>query len=130
MAEHLPYRVGIGHDLALEDTDIIIQQPEANLVTPVERYFGIDGTHYEQNHYAVFHFGFIESDTLYQTILGQFGLNDNEIADVTIYARNDRMYWRKYNGVAHRPEIGQNASWNNMWLRDVNIFVTDLEEIA
>jgi hypothetical protein len=130
MPEHLPYRVGVGHDLALIDTDIMLQQPTAGLVAPVERHYGINGTIYDEGGFVRFVFEMIESDTLYQQLLGQFGLNDNFDSPVTIYARNDRMYWRHYNGIAHRPEPNVDAKWENFFLKDVVIYVTDLVEIA
>lgn len=130
MPEHPDYRVGIGHDLPLESTDVLIQQPMAGPVEPVERNYGISGKHHDQGAVVAFHFGHVDSPETYQALLGQFDLNDEEYANVTIYARNDRLYWRHYNGVAHRPEMGVDAKWSGFFLRDIYIYITDLIEIA
>lgn len=130
MPEHLPYRVAIGHDIAFVDMDVMLQQPTAAMVAPVERHYSINATIHDEGGFVRYVFEMIESDTLYQQILGQFGLNDNYFSPVTIYARNDRLYWRKYNGIAHRPEPGPDAKWERFFLKDVIVYVTDLVEIA
>lgn len=132
MAEHLDYRVGIGHDLELASTDVILQQPkvESGAVKPVDVQYGVSGTHHKQGEYVCFIFDSIESPDLFQDILAQFGVDDQETEDVTIYAWNDRLFWRHYNGKAHRPIPGEDYNWENFFLRNVRIYVTDLEEIA
>lgn len=130
MADHLPYRVGIGHDLDIGDTDIIIQQPRADFIKPGDVQYGIEGTRYLQAEHICFRFEMLESYSLYQSIINQFGLNTNDKADVTVFALNRRLFWNKYNGVAHLPVPEEDFRWEGMFLKDVRIYVTDLEFIA
>ena len=130
MSDHLPYRVGIGHDLDISETDIIIQQPRAEFVKPGDVQFGVDGTRYLQAEHIVFTFEMVESYTLYQQILAQFNLDTEEKQDVTVWALNRRLFWNKYNGVAHLPVPEEDFRWEGMFLKNVRIYVTDLEQIA
>ncbi len=124
------YKVAIGHDVPAVDTDVIVPQPLGDPVAPVQRSFGASGVHHDQGGYVVFRWDFINSPTEYQALLAQFDLNSNETANVTITARNDRFYDRRYNGIAHRPEPNTDVKWNNFFIRDLSIHITDLEEIA
>lgn len=128
--EHLPYRVGVGHDLDIGDTDIILQQPRAEPAEPVEVQYGIDASHHYQHEYICFIFDVIESYDLYVAILGQFDLDSNQTSEVTIYGRSRRLSWNKFNGIAHLPIPGEDYKWDRFFLRDVRIYVTDLEPIA
>lgn len=126
----LVYRVGIGHNVAYLDMEILVQQPQVDPVTPVERHFGVSGAHYDDGLFVRFHFDVIESPELYRSILTQFNLDDVTYGPVTIFAKNERLYVRKYNGTAHLPEIGADTKWTRFFLQDVNIYITDLVEIA
>ena len=130
MSEFPPYRIAVGHDVAWDDMDVMLQQPFAGPVAPVERHYGIGAAHYDDGLFLVFRFDHIETASLYVALLEQFGLNSSNYADVCFYAKNDRLYWRHYNGVAHRPEPGVDARWNNFFWRDIEIYITDMEEIA
>lgn len=130
MADHLPYRVGIGHDLDFASTDIIIQQPRAEFIRPGDVQYGIDGTRHLQAEHVVFVFEMIDSYELYQQILAQFNLDTEEKQDVTVYALNRRLFWNKFNGVAHLPVPEEDFRWEGMFLKNVRLYVTDLEQIA
>lgn len=124
------YMVGIGHDLDVLDMDYVTPEPKGEPIGPIERFYGASGVHHDQGLYLKLHWDFINTPTEYQTLLGLFDLNSNETAEVTVYARNDRFYVRKYNGLAHRPEPNTDVKHNNFFIRDVDIYITDLVEIA
>lgn len=123
------YKVATGHNVLEEDMTAVLQQPEVEPVQVVERHYGIDGTYYDEGLYVRYHFGVIESATLYQSILTQFGLVAATVAAVTVFARNDTLTWTKYNGYAHRPQPGVDAKWSRFFWQDIDIYVTDLVEV-
>lgn len=123
------YKIGIGHDVAAIDMDDIVPQPKGGMVKPIEREYGASGVHHQQALYLDLEFGFSHYESDYQNLLVQFGLNGAETAEVTVQAWNDRMYARRYNGTAHRPQVGEDVKLDNFFLRDIHIFITDLEEI-
>ena len=127
---YLPYRVAIGHNVAAIDMDVILQQPQVNPVGPVERHYGVGGAHYDEGLFTVYHFGFIESPGAYANILGQFGLTDDDYCLVTVYAKDYRLAWRRYNGISRLPEPGSDAKWDNFFWRNIDIYVTDMVEIG
>ena len=129
MAEHIPYKVVVGHGVIEEDLITMIQQPFAPPVAPVERHYGISGAHYDEGLFVYFHFDFVDSG-IYASLLNQFGLQANETANVTVYARDDLLVWSIYEGIAHRPEPGVDAKWESFFLRDIRIYVTDMVKVA
>jgi hypothetical protein len=121
------YRAAVGHGgLALVDLDVMVQQPTADLVAPVQRDYGASGANHNQGKWVCWHFDFIEDITLYVTILTQLGLQANDYAAVTIYTRDERGTFNMYQGIAHFPEPTVDIKQNNFFLRDVDIYITDL----
>lgn len=124
------YKIGLGHDVPTIDLDPIVPQPKGDPVAPVERTYGASGVHHDRGGYVRYHWDFINSPAEYQTLLNFFGVNSDDTAEVTVIARNDRFYDRKYNGIAHRPEPLVEVKWEGFFIRDLDIYVTDLEEIV
>lgn len=124
------YRVALGHDIPYENLNVIDPQPRGDLAAPVVRNYGIDGSIHQQGLYACWHWDFVESYTQYLAILTYFGLEttaDNSNL-VTIYTRNERSGYIRYNGIALAPEVGSDIKWENFFLRDLKIYIVDLEE--
>lgn len=45
---------------------------------------------------------------------------------MTIYARNQRYAWVRFNGLAILPEVGRDVTWTNYFARGISIIVRDL----
>lgn len=124
------YRVVVGHDMTLPGLNTIIPEPTGDPVAPVERHYGASGKIHDQGGFLRLHWDYIETPEEYMTLLEQFGLDDSDQENVTVYARNARLVWTVYNGIAHLPEINVDARWREFYLRDVDIYITDLEDIT
>lgn len=123
------YRVLEGHDLVLadfEDLDPVLQQPTADLVAPVERSYSASGANHNQGKWVCWHFDFFEDTTWYAAVLAQFGLDAADNTDVTIYTRDERGGWELFEGIAHLPEATVDIKQSNYFLRDVDLYITDL----
>lgn len=124
------YRVGLGHNLDYSSLVKIVQEPTGSPAAPVQRNYGVNGAIHDQGNFIVFTFEFIETPELYLTLLSQFGVQVNSTAEVTIYARTGRLWWARFNGIAHYPEPGVDMKWDRFFARDINLHVTDLEMIV
>lgn len=124
------YRVAIGHDIAYASMTVFNPQPKGDFVAPVERKYGISGAHHDQGAFLKLHWDFLDDETAYQSLMNVIGILDSTTEEVTVYARNDSMYWRKYNATAHRPEPNVDMKWDNLFPRDINVYFTDLVQIA
>lgn len=123
--------VGEGHDVALGSLVALLQEPNNNLVAPVLRDYGAGPAIHEQGLYLVLHWDFIETEALYQAILAQFGLDTGiDTADVTVWARSPRLSYTRYNGVAFYPQAKEDMDWRNYFLRDVDLYICDLEALV
>lgn len=123
------YLVAPGFDVALVSLNVITPQPQGDPVAPVERGYGASGYIHDQGSFVKLHWDFIESETEYLTLLTQFGLEAADNAEVTVYVRNSRFVWTRYNGIAQLPEPMQDMKWA-YFVRDVDIYITGLEESA
>lgn len=128
--DHPLYTIGQGHDVLDVNMVNIDPQPFGQPVIAVERNYGVGGTFYEQSSYILLHWDFIESPTAYQSLINQFNFDDGPVQPVTIHAQNASLYWRKYNGTAWLPEVNADMKRSNFFVRDINLYITDLEEIA
>lgn len=120
------YRVAVGHDIALVSLAPINPQPSAGGVKPTERTYGLSGAVFEQGQYGVIEWSMLESESQYTAILTAFGLSSSLNADVTVYIRNEKFAYARYNAVAQRPQIGQDGDWTNFFLRGFRIVLTHL----
>lgn len=123
-------RVDTGHDVPLVSLDPFVQEPSFGMVMPVVRNYGAGGGIHDMNLYAVFRFDVVESETLYLSILTQMNLHLSNREAVTIYARDERLQWKRYNGYAQLPQPGVDLRWTGFFPREVEVVVSDLEELA
>lgn len=124
-----PYRVAPGHDVVLSSLLFIVPEPKGNIVGSVDRKYSLSGANYDQGLFAVYHWDYFETEAEYQTALEFFDLVDQDYAPVTIYTRNKHFVFVRFNGIAHLPEFISDAKWDNFFIRDVNLYVTHLEEL-
>lgn len=127
------YRVGIGHNIALGSLAIIFPQPRGNPAAPTERKFGLTGKIHDEGQFMELYWDHLEYETEYTAMLLQFGLTTTTTTfsrEVTIYGRDSLFTFRRFNGVAQRPEGMQDVRRSNFFIRDVTLRITHLVELA
>jgi len=121
------YRVSDGHDVALELLTVLDPQPHSEGIKPTRRSFGGDGVPVDEGEYVELLYSMVPSATEYQTILNTFGVQSAISNQVTVYVRSETFAWVRMNGLAIRPQPGQDVRWSNYFPRDVVVLVRDLE---
>lgn len=128
------YRVATNHDVALGSLTELDPQPDPGPgIQTTRRSYAADGTVVDEGKYIELHWGALESQSAYSTLLGVFGLNSSTTtADVTVYVRDETYSFVRMNGKAHRPIPGETVTWGDRQSRplDVTILVTNLEAAA
>lgn len=124
------YMVGDGHDVAQVDLDVINPQPRSTGIQFTRWSVSPAGTVSKQGKYIIFEFTALEDAEMYQDVLEQFGVLDEEENDVTVYVRDDTWTWVRQNGTAIRPEMGRDARWDDYFPRRIGVLVRDLEDVA
>lgn len=122
----MPYLIGIGHDVVLEDLDPIVPQPATPGMLFGRRSYAASGIVIDEMPYVPFEFSTIKSATQYQSILTQFGLMTALTAEVTVYVQDRNYDWVLRNGLAVAPEIGTDGQRSQYFLRDFTILVKNL----
>lgn len=120
------YRVKTGHNEALVDLVVLSPQPRSIGVEATRRSFAASGLVYDEGLFVRLLYDFTDSPTTYLALLTAFGLASASQANVTIYARNQRYAWQRYNGTAILPETGRDVTSSNFFLRDIIILVKNL----
>jgi len=126
----MTYRVADGHDVALVDLNVLDPQPRSEGIKPTRRTFGGDGTPYDEGKYVELLYSVVSSVTEYQAILDAFGVKSAGSNEVTVYVRDETFAWTRKNGLAIRPQPGQDVRWTNFFPRDLVILVRDLEDAS
>lgn len=126
MATH---KVGIGHDIVLSSLVDITPEPSSILAPPVQREYALSGRIHDYGLYQVLHWDYFESEGAYQTLLALFDLDTLDYSEVTVYTRMKRAGFARYNAIAQLPEGNSDIRLTNFFIRDVNIYLTHLEEL-
>jgi hypothetical protein len=120
------YRVKAGHNQALVDLVVLDPQPHTTGVQSTRRTHAASGLVYDEALFVRFEYDYTDSPTTYLALLTAFGLASASQANVTIYARNQRYAWVRYNGVSVLPEVGRDVAWTNYFARGISIIVKNL----
>lgn len=123
-------RVAIGHDVVLASTEPIYQTPRNAIARPVERNYGLGGSVHDRGLFVCFHFDMVDGEAVYISILNQFGLLGEDSSEVTVYIFSPRMAPTLYNGIAFLPQAGEDFKLENFFPRNIELYVTDLEEFS
>lgn len=121
------YRVADGHDVALVNLDDIDPQPRSTGIQSARRTYAADGSVYDEGQYIELEFPSILTASEYQSMLSQMGVEDVLTNDVTVYVRDETFAWVRKNGVAVRPEPGQDVRWLTA-PRGITLLIRDLED--
>lgn len=121
------YRIFAGHDVALGSLTVLSPQPRSIGVQVVQRSYGTSGSVFEHGLYLELVYDYIDTPTDYQVLLALMGTNTALYAPVTLYAWRKDYDYQRYNAIAVRPQIGQDAGWNQYFLRNVTFLFKHLE---
>lgn len=121
------YKWAEGHDVPSIDLDTITPQPKAQPVAPVVRDYGASPSVHEQGLFVCLEWDFVFEETEYAALLSAINLDSVDVQAVTVQVRNANYTSSRYNGYAHRPQMGVDAKWENTFISSVKIYVTDLE---
>lgn len=80
----------------------------------------------EEGLYVELEWNVLETAAEYLTLLTAFGLHNALTNEITIYCRDSRWVYVRYNGIAVRPELGRDAGWQMPFARDITILVKNL----
>lgn len=127
MSQHL---VAEGHDVAFGSLNVIDPQPTSRGIQFTERVPNLDGSNNDVGPYCELVWQVLESEDDYLAVLAQFGLDDADESEVTVYIRDKRLQWAKYNATAVLPAIGSDGGWDDLSMRNVIILLRDLELAA
>lgn len=121
----------LGHDIALVSLLPIYGSPRADPAAPTQREYSVTGKPADSGFYTCFHWDFVDSETDYSTIITSFGFAvDPDINDVTVYVRNHRFEWIRFNGSAIYPQMGQDVKYENFFIRNLSLYVVNLVEAS
>lgn len=123
------YKIAEGYNIALASLTLINPQPTTRGVQYTERAVNLDGTFTQAGPYCEMLWSAVGTEADYLTLLTQFGLNDSISNAVTVYLRNERLQYTRYNATATLPALGQDGSWSQYFLRDLVILLRDLEAL-
>lgn len=124
----MTYQVADGHDVALISLNPVIPQPTSEGIKATRRSYAASGGVYDEGRYVELEFSVLGSETSYQTLLSEFGVNTVLTNDVTVYVRDEKYTWVRMNGTAVRPEVGQDVQWRRYFPRNITILIKDLVE--
>lgn len=123
------YRAALNHNVALASLTVFAPQPRSIGVIPTRRTFTSGATVVDEGLHVELIWETLEDATQYQAVLAVMGLTTVRMRSVTLYARNDLYQWRRYNGVAVRPQPGADVTWN-LFPRSITVLVRDLVQLA
>ena len=120
------YKVGDGHDIALESLTDVSPQPSSLGIQSTRRTYAASGAVYDEGSFVELNFGVIDTAVNYQLLLDQFGIEGELTNEVTVYVRSKIFTWVRMNGTAVQPEIGRDVRWDRFFPRNVTILIKDL----
>jgi hypothetical protein len=120
------YRCAVGYHTILTSLVKFAPQPRSLGVRYARRTYLGDGAVLDEGAYIELLWSALDNDAQYRAVLTQLGLHNSHYQVVTLYARDDLWNYNRYGGIAHRPLLGTDASWEYM-PKDITILVRDLE---
>ena len=123
----MTYEVADGDDNEAGFADVS-PQPKSEGIKPTRRTYGADGSVIDEGKYVELEFNMLASQTAYDSLLTQFGVNGSLTNDVTVRVRDETWAFVNKNGTAIRPEMGRDARWGRFFPRNVVMLIRDLSD--
>lgn len=127
------HKVAIGFDVPMIDLVAIDPQPTTHGVEITRRTYSANRHILDEGWFVVFRWSVLEADeATLSLILGQFDLDGADLtANVTIATPEaPTLAINRFNGIAHRPRVGEDIVRREYFLRNLEMYVTDLEYAA
>lgn len=121
------YLVATGFNIPFIDLLLIVPQPKTNGIRVTRRSNAVNSRVSDEGLYILFEWNVLQDAPMYQDILTLFDVLDNKVAPVTIYARDGRLIWGRWNGRAIQPEAANDFEWNNFRPHNLKLLVKDLK---
>lgn len=123
----MTYRVATGSNVALVNLTVLDPQPSSTGIRATRRTYSADGSALDEGRYVELEFDFVESASAYASLLALFGVQNDLTADVTVYVRDETYTAVRMNGIACRPEVGRDITWDRFFPRNLKMLIKNLE---
>lgn len=120
------YRVADGFNIPYASMTVLVPQPSSVGLQHTRQSFAADGTPINEGLFAEVVWNVLGTKSQYQSILNSFGLFNAYFNDVTVYIRDDRFDYGRYNGRAIKPLPENGVQWRRPFPRNITILVRDL----
>lgn len=122
------YSAAPGWDVPSVDLVLLSPQPASTGVQVARRTYSANRTIYDQGRFTVWRWNMVESDEVLADILDYFDLSiTNTTRAVTIRAPEAPGFaYNRFNGIAHAPRLGETVARKEYFIRDLEIYITDL----
>lgn len=122
------YKIAQGHDVLAANLNLFVPQPRSiGLKYTRITYLG-GGNPYREGAYIELLWSALDDKDIYKNILTLAGVYSSVWQDVTIWARSDTWEYYRFNGLAIRPLIGEDANWE-YFPRDITLLIKNLEQL-
>jgi hypothetical protein len=123
------YKIAQGHDVLTSSLQLFTPQPRsAGLKYTRVTYLG-GGTSYAEGAYVELQWSALDDVNAYIGILTKVGVYNAHSQSVTIWARDENWEYARFNGLALKPLLGADASWE-YFPRDVTMLIKNLDRLV
>lgn len=120
------YKIAQTHGISAATLTVVTPQPTSPFAMPVLRSYSATPGFNDQGLCTVWHWDFWESESDWLAFLAIVGLDDQEVVPVSMRTRGKRGQFTVYDAYAYLPESDVDSKWSNFFMRDVNMYFTDL----
>lgn len=119
------YKIAINYDVDASSLNLFNPQPRSLGIRYTRTTYMGGGHPYNEGPYIELLWSALETETQYQSILAQAGLDTRNSGPVTCWIRDEMWNYARYNGLAVRPLIGQDANWE-FFPKDITLLIKNL----
>ena len=125
----MAYLIATGHDVVLGSLAALAPQPATAGMQHGRRTHALSGDVIDELPFVEFRYNTL-SVAQYQSLLTQFGLTSATTAEVTVYIQDEDYNWVQRNGIAVKPQIGNDGQRRGWLLKDFVVVVHSLRALA
>lgn len=122
------YRVAVNYDVDVGSLNLFNPQPRSIGIRYTRTTYMGGGHPYNEGPYIELLWSMLEDEGQYFSILQQAGLDTRNSGPVTVWIRNEMWVYGRYNGLAVRPLIGQDANWE-FFPKDIVLLIKNLRAL-